>query len=148
MLKAENLTRLTSLMALLVIKSLSMVDILIIFKFILKMKQLGQLAQELLINICLTINWEIFKKDLNQGAYSCGWKVDLVWFMKKKGLRDGSPSFLCRGLWRIGGKKNCMRKETVMQEGCVKVVGFDMFSFILFVGSFVLFSLYNDSSSL
>ncbi len=30
----------------------------------------------------------------------------------------------------------------------MKVVGFNVFSFILFVGSFVLFSLYNDSSSL
>ncbi len=51
-----------------------MVDILIVFKFILKMKQLGQLAQELAVSIYLTINWEIFKKDLNRGPTFVGGK--------------------------------------------------------------------------
>jgi len=37
--------------------------------------------------------------------------------MKKKGLGDGSPSFLCRSLWKSGGEKICMKKEIVMQEG-------------------------------
>jgi len=36
---------------------------------------------------------------------------------EKKGLVYGSPSFLCRGLWRNGGEKMCIKKEIVMKKG-------------------------------
>jgi len=54
----------------------------------------------------------------------------------------------------VGGFMEEWRRENLYEErncnarGCAKVVGLGVFSFILFVGSFVLFSLYNDSSSL
>jgi hypothetical protein len=52
---------------------------------------------------------------------------------ERKQLVDGSPSFLCRGLWGNGGEKKLYEERNCNARGCVKVVGLDVFSFILFV---------------